>query len=712
MNHPAWPAKVPVVISAYGTGLVNLAEMMVLKDGNVFSVTCRDGSLPVDSPHPLGIYMDDCRFLSGHELTLAGERLRLLVTTGAGGGAVSHELTNPQLRLPDGRELPLQTVGVRLERRLDAGGAVHERVRVHSYARGRVEADLVLRLRADFAPMLAVRGIVAPSDASELTTEAVDGGLRMQARGRDGVVRATTVTAASPPAVVEGSDLRFALSLDPGGETAIDIQYALSEGDGSPSRPQSFPVRTRVQVDDALVQRVVERSVADLQALRSRLDGFHYFSAGIPWYATLFGRDSIITAMQCLAWSPQVPEETLRLLADLLGRREDPVHEEQPGKVLHELRVGEVAGADLTPLARYYGTVDATPLWLCLLCDHADWSGDLTLFRQLRPQVEAMLEWIDGPGDSDGDGLLDYAARGRSGLRNQGWKDSEEGICDEDGRWLEPPIALVEAQAYVVRAKDRVAGLYQLDGDAATAACLRAGSRRVVELLERFWLDDRGYYAMALDGSARPTRALASNQGHLLWARAVTPERARAIRDALMGERMFTGWGIRTLGSGQPAYNPVGYHLGTVWPHDTAIIAAGLREYRMDEDFARVFEGLLDAASHSDSYRLPELFAGFSRAEFAAPVPYPVACRPQAWAAGTIPYLTQAGLGLIPDGLHGRLSIRRPSLPRHVDRVDVRGLRIAGSSVDLQFERAAGGHVMLADAHVEGDVLVSLEIRA
>ena len=322
-----------------------------------------------------------------------------------------------------------------------------------------------------------------------------------------------------------------------------------------------------------------------------------------------------------------------------------------------------------------------------------------------------MLGWIAGPGDRDGDGLLDYARRAPKGLRNQGWKDSAEGILDEHGAPLEPPVTLVEPQAYALRAKRRLARLYELGGDAATARRLRDEASALGDRLERFWLPDAGYYSMGFGGDGRPSRALASNQGHLLWGRAVSPERAAAIRDAVMSPAMFSGWGIRTLAEGEAGYNPVGYHLCTVWPHDTAMTAGGLRKYGFDADFDRVFAALLEAASTAGGYRLPELFAGYPRTRFETPVPSPVACRPQAWAAGAIQYLLTCGLGLVPDAAERRLRIRRPSLPAWLGRADVRGLRIAGARVDLRFERAgAGERVALTDARVAGELDVVLEV--
>lgn len=695
--------------------VVSLTDAIVLKEGGVFSVSLRDGTIPLQGEHPLGLYLDDCRYLSGHELRLNGVAPRLLVASAPTGSVGVHELTNPDLGLADGDVLPLQTLQVRMERRLAEEGRMRERLHLHLYGRTPVALDLSIALAADFRPMFAIRDIVDLPPA-DVAVEPVEDGLRFAATTSEGAQRTTTVTADRPPAGTEGGVLRFAVQLEPGEHQDIRLEYVLrAAGEHRASAPRhggDLPVSgTRVRADDELFSRVVERSLVDLRMLRSPMDGHAYFAAGVPWFATLFGRDSLITAIEMLGFVPEIGEQTLRVLGERLGQRVDPVHEEEPGKVLHELRFGEVAARSLTPLTRYYGTVDATPLFLCLLAEHADWSGDLALFRDLRPAVDAAVGWIEHHGDHDGDGLLDYRASVPEGLRNQGWKDSEDGVMHEDGVPLEPPIALVEAQAYAIRGLRGVARLHELDGDAGRAAQLRARADALEALLERYWIPRRRCYGMAIDGDGRTSAALSSNQGHLLWAEVVRPERAAAVRDALMSEALFSGWGIRTLGAGEAAYNPVGYHLGTVWPHDTAMAAVGLRRYGFDEDFTRVFEGLLEAASHAEGYSLPELFAGFSRTQYEAPVPYPVACHPQAWASGSVPYMLIAGLGLQPDGLEGRLRVRRPSLPRWVNRVDLEGLRIGRGTVDLRFERTGrGDSVALTDARIDGDVEVVLEI--
>jgi glycogen debranching enzyme len=708
---------------------VNLADTTVVKADSTFCVALRDGELPVEGDHPLGLYMEDCRHLRGHELRLGGERLRLLVASDAPGSGAVYELTNPELELDGVHKALLNTLRIRLERRM-LSNAMYERIVVRSFGREPLDLELELLLDADFRPMLEIRGIVSAAERQVHRT-AKGGNLTFSATGLDGRTRYTRVTCPGGIAQ-EGGRLSVPMVLSPGEDRTIEVRFTLGQRD----RPAGLGVamdgrrdghlpmseaaaeadawlanRPRVEVDDQLVARVLRRSLLDLRLLASQLDGLRYHAAGVPWYATLFGRDSIIAALQALAFDPQIAEETLRLHASLLGKRVDDEHDEEPGKVIHELRPGEVAARELTPLARYYGTVDATPLFLCLLCEHTDWTGSLDLFRELRPQVEAAVDWIDAYGDLDGDGLLEYRCRSSAGLVNQGWKDSWDAIVDEHGNTLRAPIALVEAQGYALRAKRCLARLYEHDGDSARAQELRRGAARLAGALERFWLGDRNFYSMALDADKRPSGALASNQGHLLWALAVPPERAAAIRDALMSREANSGWGVRTLGSGERAFNPVGYHTGTVWPHDNALFAVGLRKYGFNDAFLNVFEGLLDAAAHFNEYRLPELFAGFTRAPYEEPVPYPVACSPQAWASGALPFTLTAGLGLVPDGLQRTLRIRRPSLPRHVARLELHGLRLAGARIDLLFERAGRAHgVALTDVQIDGDVDVVLEI--
>jgi glycogen debranching enzyme len=677
--------------------VADLTDAIVLKAGNAFLVTTPSGDAPLAGAHAFGLYRDDCRFISGHELSVGGERPRLLVASDRTGTTAVHELTSGE------------ALRVHVDRTLADDGTLRERVHLRRYGRAPIAAlDVEIALAADFRPVLVLHGMVDITPPP-VNVEPVAGGVRFAARGSDGVERAVTVTA-DPPPEVDGGRLRFRVDLAAGAATDIVLRYALHErGADARPRPPAAQERPLVATDSELFDRILDRALLDLAMLRSSIDGRAYYAAGIPWYATLFGRDSLITALQTLAVDRDVAADTLRLLAHRLGTVEDPLREEEPGKVLHELRLGEAAAGGTTPLARYYGTVDATPLFLCLLCRHAAWSGSLDLFDELDFAVDAALRWIGEWGDHDGDGLLDYAPSAAGGLRNQGWKDSGDGIPDAAGAPLEPPVAVVEAQGYVVGAKRGLAALFARAGDRARAATLADDADEMQSRLDRFWLPDRGYYAIALDRDGEPSSALGSNQGHLLWAGAVPRERARSVRHALMGNGMNSGWGIRTLATGEAAFNPVSYHLGSVWPHDSALVAAGLRRYGYDAEFTALFDATLDAASHAPGYRLPELFAGFGRTEFAVPAPYPVACRPQAWAAGAVPFLLTEALGLRADALEGRLAVHRPVLPRWLNRVEVTGLRVGDARVDLLFERTRGtDHVALSDARVDGDLEVTL----
>jgi glycogen debranching enzyme len=691
-----------------------LSNSLVVKAENVFLVTPRDGGVPLDERHAFGLWYRDCRFLSGYGLLLNGEPPVLLQASDALGTTAIHDLTNPDLELAPGVRLPAQSLSLRCERVVDARGGLRERLELANHHREPVRLDLEVVLAADFQPMLVTRGLVASHERA-VHVEVDEGAVRFSVRGRDGVLRTTTAEPSVEPAGIELSSaraaVRFDIDLPAGGSRELTIRLTAAEiGEGTAGvvTPRSPPDGTRVRSDQELFDRVLARSLQDLDMLRSQLAESSYYSAGVPWYATLFGRDGLISAMQMLAFDSDVAAETLRLLGTLLGRAVDDSRDEQPGRVLHELRVGEPAALGETPFARYYGSVDATPLWLSLLADHADWSGNLDLFRELRPQVDAALGWMERYGDLDGDGLIEYLCRAPDGLVNQGWRDSWDGVPYADGMPLEPPIALVEVQGYAIRALRGVARLFELDGDGAQGERLRERADRLRLELDRFWLPDMATYAIGLDRGKRPGSELTSNPGHLLWAGAISPERALSVRGVLMSEAMFSGWGVRTLAAGHPGYNPIGYHTGSVWPHDTALVACGLREYGFDDDFNTLFDALLEASSQFGDYRLPELFGGHARTPGEGPVPYPVACRPQAWAAGSIPYLLTTGLGLSADGLSGRLRVVRPALPSWLTRLEVEGLRVAGASVDLRFERSVDG-VVLVDTRVDGDVELVVE---
>jgi glycogen debranching enzyme len=377
------------------------------------------------------------------------------------------------------------------------------------------------------------------------------------------------------------------------------------------------------------------------------------------------------------------------LLASLQGKQVDEWREEEPGKILHEIRVGEMAQLNEIPHTPYYGTIDATPLFLILVGEHAKWTGSLNLFNELRRCVEAALDWITWYGDTDGEGYIDYFCKTEKGLSNQGWKDSGDAIVNTDGTLATPPIALVEVQAYVYQAKRKIAELFRGVGDDKRGRQLEHEANELRERFNRDYWVDKGWYALALQKDKKPVEVLSSNAGHALWAGIADEDKAGLTAASLMTDEMFNGWGVRTLSAQELYYNPLGYHIGTVWPHDNSIIASGFKRYGFDAAALRIFVGMVEAAMHFDGHRLPELFCGFRRDDYGIPVPYPVACQPQAWAAGTMPYLLKTLLGLEPEGFENRLRIVRPVLPDFVNQVVIHRLKIGSARADLKFERVA-----------------------
>jgi glycogen debranching enzyme len=454
----------------------------------------------------------------------------------------------------------------------------------------------------------------------------------------------------------------------------------------------------------------------DLLVLKGSLDGLSFFSAGLPWYGTLFGRDSIIAALQTLAYDPRVAEQTIRLLAKYQGDKEDEWRDEQPGKILHELRRGELANLNEIPQTPYYGSVDSTPLFLILVGEYVNWTGDLNLFNDIRSNVERALKWIDEFGTDPQLRYLAYASKSSKGLGNQGWKDSGDSIMNADGSLATPPIALVEVQGYVYKAKLLIAALYGRIGDEPTAARLR---QQAGDLKERFnhdfWDHEKEFYAIALQKGGRPADVISSNPGQALWTGIVDDKRVEAVVRRLTAKDMFSGWGIRTLSHEEKRYNPIGYHLGTVWPHDNSIIAAGFSRHGFTDEAARVLDGILQAARHFEHNRLPEVFAGFTRKQFAIPVRYPVACHPQAWAAGSVPFLLATLLGLEGDALNNQLRVLRPVLPNGVTELEFRRIKIRGDSVDVHFKRTRDGRVGVDVARYGGvqvEVVEQVEPKA
>ena len=461
-----------------------------------------------------------------------------------------------------------------------------------------------------------------------------------------------------------------------------------------------------------MFDRALAQNVADLKALKVHHFGQAVISAGIPWYTCPFGRDALITGFQALLATPEVAKHALQFLARLQGTKNDPERDEEPGKIPHEMRFGEMAAAGEVPHTPYYGSADATPLFLVLLSEYVQWTDDRATLAELMPAAERALQWLDRFGDRDGDGLLEYQRRSPKGLRNQGWKDSHDGVPFASGTPAEPPIALVEVQGYAVDARRRMARLYRALGRHDEAARLLAGARALVQRIdERYWIEAKGTFALALDAEKRQVDAVTSNPGHLLFSRACSEARAQKVAASLLSPAMWSGWGIRTLAKGQPAYNPLSYHNGTVWPHDNAMAAMGMAYYGMTRSAGRVLDGLWSAAQHFRHLRLPELFCGLDRGVGHFPVHYPVACSPQAWASGALFLLLRGCLGLFPDAPRRALQIASPALPEWLDHLTLSGLRIGSARATLHFTRSHSGTYVSVGEVEGGPLQVRIDLR-
>jgi glycogen debranching enzyme len=731
------PARVLPIVKA-----TDLGSVQVLKHGNRFLLTDSFGDIHPDS-RGLGLYHGDTRTISCSVLRVGGARPVLLQTSVGGNYRGGIQMTNAAAdRNPDMKvhphqqgELAGRTIGISRERMIGAEG-VEERLRVVNHGDQVAHVPVELELGADGADIFEVRGYPRPERGRLLPVAVTDRRVTFRYDGLDGVQRLSHL-AFTEPAVDVGPVVEYAPD---GSDTgaAIHLRWQLELGAGEtrelswtswctdrPAPPAArdeaagqadvaalFPPvpmvsadegaaayhawergTTTVESDHELFNLVIKRSVSDLRLLVNDGPGpdQRYVAAGVPWFTTLFGRDALISAFQSLAFRPQLAVETLEVLAAYQATEDDPWRDAEPGKILHELRTGEMAGAGELPHTPYYGSVDSTPLWLILLGATFDWTGDRGLVDRLWPNALAALDWIERYGDKDDDGLIEYQRRSQRGLMNQGWKDSGDAIRDRHGRECGPPIALAEVQGYVFDAKRRMARLARMRGDEVLGERL---DREAVELAARFeaafWVEDQRYYAMALDENKRQADAIGSNAGQCLWSGIVSPERCGDVIDRLLQPSMFSGWGIRTYASGQPGYNPIGYHTGTVWPHDTSLIAAGFKRYGYDEACNRLVGPMMEAAQRFPDYRLPELFCGFDKAQAVIPVSYPVACSPQAWAAGSSFLFLQTMLGLRAHADRGELELLHPNLPDWLGKVTLKGLRVGDASVDLLFHRWRG----------------------
>ena len=693
----------------------------VLKRGETFAICDRFGDISGVGLPELGLYHEGTRFLSRLALTLDGNRPMLLSSGVREDNAsfVAH-LTNADAFVGGHLVVPRGSVHLSRESWTFPGGMGHL-VTVRQYGLHRMDLRFALTVDADFVDVFEVRGTPREVRGRLLPAIPDERGLCLSYEGRDGLVRSTRVRCDPAPREIRGFSIVYDFTLEPHTERRFLLTVSCeSSEEARPTvrLPESARVdaaassRATVESDDAPFHEWLCRSAADLQMMITALPSGPYPFAGVPWFCTPFGRDGIVTALETLWMDPDVARGVLTYLSETQATDLVPERDAEPGKVLHEARKGEMAALGEIPFGRYYGSVDATPLFVMLAAAYHERVADEDFLRRIWPHVEAALDWIDHWGDRDGDGFVEYYRQSGAGLVNQGWKDSGDAIFHADGTLAEGPIAVCEVQGYVYAAKQGAARLAKALGREPEAATLAREAGRLRDRFDRaFWCDDLGTYALALDGEKRPCRVRASNAAHALWTGVALPERAAVLARALFEPASFSGWGIRTVAEGESRYNPMSYHDGSVWPHDNAIAAAGLARYGYKELAARLLTSFLEVSREMELRRLPELFCGFSRREGEPPTLYPLACSPQAWAAGA-PYLMLAAiLGLSVDGAKRRVRLDHPHLPSGLPHLTIGSLRMGDFSVDLDIRRERDG-VAVAVPRREGDVEVATESGA
>lgn len=694
-------------------------EKLTLKSGDYFAVTNRMGDISPSGARDMGFFREDTRFLSHWKLEIAGGPPVILSTHTSMDYVTQVDMTVTArefggVLLGD----PVNFVHLRREQLICE--QFLDRFTLTNFVLHPIDFWIEICFAADFADVFEIRGWRRHRRGTYYLPEIGDRYAIFRYRGLDRRLYRTVIEFDGAECEIDTDRARFFVHLDPNESASVETRVSARIDDEPPIRHIPFRQRVEeahrsyrewrgccssIQTTDELFDLGLAQSIADLRALQSNRAGEPVIAAGIPWYTCPFGRDTLLTAFSTLSVAPQLARDALIYLAAHQGTKVDPERDEEPGKILHEVRTGEMALAGEIPHTPYYGSVDATPLWLVLLSEYFLWTNDRRTVSELLPAAELALAWIDRYGDLDGDGLVEYQRKGERGLQNQGWKDSRDGVIFADGTVAEGPIALAEVQGYVCDAKRRMAQVYRRLGQAEKATRLAAEAQAMIQRIDsRFWMEEKGYFAEALDGRKRQVDSITSNAGHLLWSRAVHPERARRVGEVLLGPAMFSGWGIRTLAAGQRAYNPLSYHNGTVWPHDNAICAMGLANYGMNTLAVEILSGLYAAGRYFRHYRLPELFCGLDRKDGEFPVHYPVACSPQAWASASWFLLLRACLGIYPDAPLKTLRIQNPQMPRWLDDIHVRGLRIGESRLHLHFTRTGEG-TFAAVSEMEGEPL-------
>ena len=690
----------------------------VLKHGDTFGVFDLHGDVISVENGDQGLYHAGTRFLSRFELLLGRRRPLLLSSTISDDNTIlAVDLTNPDVVRAGHVLIPRGSIHI-FRARILWNGHCLERIRVTNHSRHPIQTPLGLHFDGDFADLFEVRGTRRERRGQRHGDAATPDHAVMRYEGLDRIERRTIINWNRHPTRAENGTVVFSITLDPQEVTELEISIrcevdqpanevrfadVLEQSRQTVSKHEIYECRI-VSSNDSL-NRWFSRSAADLHMMLTATPAGAYPYAGIPWFSTPFGRDGIITAMETLWAAPDIARGVLEFLASTQATTYDEAKDAEPGKILHEMRQGEMAALGEIPFGKYYGSADATPLFVALAAAYFERTNDRAFVDWLWPHILAALEWMDKSGDPDGDGFIEYQRRSQSGLIQQGWKDSYDSVFHANGSLADPPIAVCEIQGYAYQAWQGAARLARARGHLNENRAWRGRALRLRSRFdEAFWCDDIGTFALALDGSKQQCRVRSSNPGHCLFSGIATAKRARKVANVLMGDVMFAGWGIRTIAAGEARYNPMSYHNGSIWPHDNAIAAAGLARYGLTDRAARILSAMLDLSRSVDSHRLPELICGFHRRGGESPTLYPVACAPQAWASAASYLLLSASLGLEIDAAGRRVWFRRARLPEGVDWIRLSNLSMLDAKVDLLVTRHAhdvGVEVLRREGDIE-----------
>ena len=687
-------------------------DYRVIKENDLFLLTDMSGDIS-ESNHGHGLYTKDTRFLSRLALTINGEKLRMLSSEADENYISRIVLTNPKTER-DG-QLTLWPESIEVERtRFIYQDVLYETLKATNFNPHREKFELSLLFDADFCDMFIVRGFQDGQVGKKTGARQCGSGFEIGYDGADSVQRKLLVEWAAEPADVDMSEkgvaVTYRLELEAGESQSLDFLLSPVVGGVKPGRHSREKAvgqlrrsydeweaeSTAVDSDLPLFNRLYDRGLQDIRVLLTDLGYGRFPVAGLPWFAVPFGRDCLIAALQMLPIHPEIAKGTVLTMARYQGDRADSWRDEQPGKIMHELRSGELAGTNQIPFTPYYGSIDATPLFLVLIGEYVKWTDDAELFKAMLPHIRRALEWIDTYGDRDGSGFISYFQESAKGIANQGWKDSGNSIVHRSGEYAKAPIALVEVQGYVYQAKTTLAKLLGTlkeqsgaDDWADWSIRLKSEAEQLRERFEEaFWVEGDRFYALALDEERKPVETVTSNPGHVLMSGMMKRDRAAAVARKLVSESLFSGYGIRTMAAGEKGYNPMSYHNGSIWPHDNSLCLMGLNAQGFHAEALVVMEGLLKAGACFENNRLPELFCGYS-SERGNPVRYPVACSPQAWAAATPLVFLQVMLGLRLDHANRRIFMQ-PILPEGMNRLSVRRIRLGAGRLDVNVTRGGG----------------------